>query len=283
MAQAPSTIDYSPELAGFASIIAIYEHRVGHACRAVASHIPALITDLPSHPVVLDNACGTGAVTEELLKLLPSARIYAADIMPPMVQAMRAIVAARPTLQERVVQIEVMNGQELRYENDFFDASIMNFGIFFFPDPLLGAREAYRTLKRGGTAIFSLWKEFGFKPVLWKVQETVKPVNPLTELPLMELWCDGSLLKRTLQEGGFTSIEMTSVTEGMWGTGRKDLKSVLLENFQAMVASNWTDEEKAKLPAVTAQVLDDHEAEFCIKSGDKVGVPMTAWVAVCRK
>ena len=50
-----------------------------------------------------------------------------------------------------------------------------------------------------------------------------------------------------------------------------------------MVASNWTDEEKAKLPAVTAQVLDDHEAEFCIKSGDKVGVPMTAWVAVCRK
>ena len=73
------------------------------------------------------------------------------------------------------------------------------------------------------------------------------------------------------------------MTEGMWGTGRKDLKSVLLENFQAMVASNWTDEEKAKLPAVTAQVLDDHEAEFCIKSGDKVGVPMTAWVAVCRK
>ena len=51
----------------------------------------------------------------------------------------------------------------------------------------------------------------------------------------------------------------------------------MLENFQAMVASNWTDEEKAKLPAVTAQVLDDHEAEFCIRSGEKIGVPMTAW------
>lgn len=99
MARTPGTIDYPPELAGFASIVAIYEHCVGHACRAVASHIPALLTGLPSAPVILDNACGTGAATEELLKVLPSARFYAADTMPPMVQAMEAIVAAKPTLR----------------------------------------------------------------------------------------------------------------------------------------------------------------------------------------
>ncbi|CAD6569067.1 MAG: hypothetical protein ASARMPREDX12_008484 [Alectoria sarmentosa] len=271
------------DLSGFVSIIASYEHRVGHACRAVAGHIPALLTGLPSKPVIFDNACGTGAATEELLKVLPSARIYAADAVPPMVQSTKAIVAAKPELQKSVVQVEIMDGQELRYENDFFDASITNFGIFFFPDPALGAREVHRTLKQGGIAVLTLWKEFGFKPVLWEVQKRVKPANPLTELPLMEPWCDGSKLKQTLQEGGFTSIEMTTVTEGMWGTGRKDLESVLLENFQAMVARNWTDDEKTKLPAVTAQVLDDHEADFCIKSGAKVGVPMTAWVAVCRK
>lgn len=50
-----------------------------------------------------------------------------------------------------------------------------------------------------------------------------------------------------------------------------------------MVARDWTDEEKAKLPTITVQVLDGYEAEVCIKSGDKVGVPVTAWVAVCRK
>ena len=58
----------------------------------------------------------------------------------------------------------------------------------------------------------------------------------------MEPWCDGALLRRTLQDAGFIDVEMTAVTEGMWGTGRKDFESVLLENFQAMVASNWTDE-----------------------------------------
>lgn len=69
----------------------------------------------------------------------------------------------------------------------------------------------------------------------------------------------------------------------MWGTGRKDFENVLLENFQAMVASNWTDEETTQLPVVIAQVLDDNEAEICIESGDRLVVPTTAWVAVCRK
>ena len=281
MAQASDTSEY---LTGFVSFIASYEHRVGHTCRAVASHIPALLTGLPSKPVLLDNACGTGAASEEIVKKLPSAQIYAADVVPPMVQAMKAIVAQKPELQESIVEVEIMDGQALRYAGHFFDAIITNFGIFFFPDPVVGVREVYRTLKSGGSAVFTLWREFGFKPVLWEAQRRIKPANPLTELPLMEPWCDGQLLKQTLQEGGFTSIEMTSVTEGMWGSGRKDLESVLLENCQAMVARNWTDEEKLKLPAVTTQVLDDHEAEFCIKSGDrKIGVPMTAWIAVCKK
>ena len=86
--------------------------------------------------------------------------------------------------------------------------------------------EAYHTLKRGGTAVFLLWKEFALKPVLWKVQERVQSANSLTELSLVEPWCDGALLRRKLQEEGFTGIEMTEVTEGMWGTGRKDLESV---------------------------------------------------------
>lgn len=62
MAQASSHTT-TDNLAGFVSIIASYEHRVGHACRLVAVHIlqPFLTNLLPPHPVILDNACGTGA------------------------------------------------------------------------------------------------------------------------------------------------------------------------------------------------------------------------------
>lgn len=285
MAQASSnTTTDNP--AGSVSLIASYEHRIGHACRLVAAHIPPLLTDLlPPHPVILDNACGTGAATEQLVKAFPAARVHATDVAPPMVQAMQAVVAADAGLQACVASVEVMDGQELRgYDADRFDAVVTNFGIpFFFRDPVLGAREVHRTLKRGGgVAVFTVWKEFGFKPMLWEVQRRVGPADPLTELPLMEPWFDGTLLRQTLRDGGFASVEMSTVTEGVWGVGMKDFESVLLENFRAM-ARDWTDEEKAKLPVVTAQVLKDHGADFCISSGDKVGVPMTAWVAVCRK
>jgi len=271
-------------LAGFASIIDVYEHRIGHATRAVAGHLPSLLSNkLPSNPIVLDNACGTGAVTDQLLKVLPSARIYAVDSIPPMIQSFKSLMTTNEKWQKNVIDVTVMDGQELRYQDNFFDVDIMNFGIFFFPDPAKGAREVYRTLKPGGVAIITLWKEFGFKPLLWEVQRRISPANPLTELPLMEPWTDGSRLKKTMEEGGFTNIEMKPIEERLWGNGLEDFQNVLLENFSAMVARNWSDEEKAQLAPVTAQVLGDSEAQFCVRSGEKIGVPMIAWAAVCTK
>lgn len=284
--QSSNQISTADHLAGFASIIDVYEHRIGHATRAVAAQLPQLLADhIPPNPVILDNACGTGAVTDQLTKNFPSVRIYAADSVPPMIQAFKSLMTTNEKWKNDVVDVAIMDGQELRYDNDFFDADIMNFGIFFFPDPAKGAKEIYRTLKPGGIAIVTLWKEFGFKPILWEVQRRVNPANPLTELPLMEGWTDGERLKKSLKEGGFadTSIEMRTIEEGMWGIGLEDFQNVLLENFSAMVARNWTDEEKAQLAPVTAQVLKDSQSQFCIRSGDKIGVSMKAWAAVCTK
>jgi ubiquinone/menaquinone biosynthesis C-methylase UbiE len=145
---------------------------------------------------VHDNACGTGAVSEQLLQALPNTRIYATDVVPGMVMAMKSIVDADPALQAAVAEVAVMNGQELSYADETFDASIMNFGIFFFPDPVRGAKQVYRTLKPGGTAIFTLWADIGFKPVLWAIQDIVQPVELLKELPLMETGSMGPCWRR---------------------------------------------------------------------------------------
>ncbi|KAH7398671.1 hypothetical protein DE146DRAFT_782317 [Phaeosphaeria sp. MPI-PUGE-AT-0046c] len=90
-------------LAALASVIDVYEHRIGYVCRAIAGYILALLTLFPSSSgTVLDNACGTGAVLEELLKKFPKAEIYAADVVPPMVQAFEAIIASKTELQKQV-------------------------------------------------------------------------------------------------------------------------------------------------------------------------------------
>ncbi len=271
-------------LAGFASIISVYEHRVGHVCRAVASHLPPLLKSFPAAGgTVLDNACGTGAATQEFLKVHPTAKVSAADITPPMVQSFQAIIAADPALAAQVKDLRLENGETLTYPDDAFDAVLTNFGIFFFPDPVAGAKQIYRTLKPGGTAAVTLWKTFGFKPILWEVQARVKPANPLTELPLMEPWCNPRMLEKVLMDGGFGRVEFSVVKEGMWGKDEADFVTVLLENFGAMVARNWTDGEKAKLAPVTAQVVDEMRDQFCIMDGEKVGCMMEAWAAVCSK
>ncbi|MCJ1471519.1 hypothetical protein MMC13_000159 [Lambiella insularis] len=271
-------------LAGFASIISVYEHRVGHACRAVASHLPPLLKSFPAKGgTVLDNACGTGAATQEFLKVHPSAEVSATDVMPPMVQSFKAIIAADPALAAQVKDVRLENSETLTYPDDSFDAVLTNFGIFFFPDPVAGAKQIHRTLKPGGTAVTTLWKTFGFKPILWEVQKRVKPANPLTELPLMEPWCDPKKLERVLTDGGFHSIEFSVVKEASWGRDKADFVLVLLENFGAMVSRNWTDEEKAKLGLVTAQVVDEMQDKFCVTDGEKVGCMMEAWAAVCSK
>ena len=284
MAQSPAGGENATNhLASFSTAIDSYEHRIGQATRAVAGHLLPLLTTLPPNPIILDNACGTGAVTDKVLQSIPSARIYAADAVPPMVNIMKALVEAKSEWKSKVANVAVMNGQDLQYEDNFFDASIMNFAIYFFPDPVQGIREVYRTLKPGGVGLITLWKEFGFAPILWEVQEKVKPANPLQSLPLMDVWTSGELLKKTIEQGGFKDFDMVTVEERLWGTDAKDLQDVLLENFGAMVAKNWTDEEKSKLGAATAEVLKDNGPKFCVQHGEKIGVPMIAWVAVCRK
>ncbi|KAH7138072.1 S-adenosyl-L-methionine-dependent methyltransferase [Dendryphion nanum] len=271
-------------LAGFTSVINVYEHRIGHACRAVASHIPALIKPFPSSGgTVLDNACGTGAASEEFLKEFPTADIFAADVVPPMVQSFKALIATKRELQNQVKEVRLEDAQSLTFPDDTFDASITNFGIFFLPDPVAGARQIYRTLKPGGTAAVTAWKTFGFKPILWEIQKQLQPANPLTELPLMEPWCDSALLERTLKDGGFKNVSFTVVKEGLWGKSKDDFKLVLHENLGALTARNWTEEERAQLPSLISKIVDEEQDKFCVTDGPKVGCMMEAWVAIATK
>lgn len=58
---------------------------------------------------------------------------------------------------------------------------------------------------------------------------------------------------------------------------------MLLENFTAMLARNWTNREKAILAPRTTEVLKDYEAKFCVRSRDRISAPTIAWAALCSK
>jgi SAM-dependent methyltransferase len=86
--------------------------------------------------LVLDNACGTGAIASAALQRYPSAQIRCVDASPDMVDIMQAQIRSNGWASN--VSTAVMSGQDLKFGDSAFDASVTNFGIFFLPDPVAG-------------------------------------------------------------------------------------------------------------------------------------------------
>ena len=144
-------------LSSFSKSATTYERRIGRATRAIATHIvTSILPTLPTHALILDNACGTGAIASAVLQHYPSAQIHCVDASPDMVNIMHAEIRSNGWSSN--VSTAVMSGQNLKFDDSTFDASVTNFGIFFFPDPVAGAREIKRTLKEGGMAVVTCWR-----------------------------------------------------------------------------------------------------------------------------
>ncbi|KAF2675661.1 hypothetical protein K458DRAFT_425315 [Lentithecium fluviatile CBS 122367] len=227
--------------AAFASVIDVYEHRIDHACRAVASHVPAFFKSFPSSGgTVLDNACGTGAASEKFLKKFPTASIL------------------RLMLCHQWYRDSWPSSQR----------SLMHRPSALQTTPSMGASPTLAS---------------SFSQILLEIQDQLKPANPLTELPLMEPWCDSAFVEEILKEGGFKHVDFSVIEEGLWGKDKEDFKLVLLENLGTLTSRNWTEEERAQLPAYISKIVDEQQDKFCITDAAKVGVRMEAWVAVATK
>jgi ubiquinone/menaquinone biosynthesis C-methylase UbiE len=144
-------------LSSFNNSATTYERRIGRATRAIAAHIVAsILPTLSTHALILDNACGTGAIASATLQRYPSAQIRCVDASPDMIDIMHAEIRSNGWANN--VSAAVMSGQDLKFGDSTFDASVTNFGIFFFPDPVAGASEIRRTLKGGGMAVVTCWR-----------------------------------------------------------------------------------------------------------------------------
>ncbi len=109
-----------------------------------------LVQRLPSGEIdVLETACGTGIVTERLLRRLPAgASVLATDLNEAMVEHARSRIGDDPRLAWQVA-----DATSLPADNGSFDAVVCQFGVMFFPDKARAFAEARRVLKPGGVFI----------------------------------------------------------------------------------------------------------------------------------
>jgi SAM-dependent methyltransferase len=101
---------------------------------------------------VLEVAAGTGVVTREMARALPTGtEIVATDLNQPMLDQAAAVGSARQ------VEWRQADALQLPFEDQSFDAVVCQFGVMFFPDRARAMAEARRVLRKGGAYLFNVW------------------------------------------------------------------------------------------------------------------------------
>ena len=172
--------------------------------------------------VMIDLATGTGELAAELLKLNPEATVYGIDIASDMIK-----IANEKFKENKNLVFKVGDGENLEFDDNFFDIATIGFGIRNYNDIDKGIKETYRVLKQGG---------------IFAILELSIPKNPIYKLfhelhssifiPLVGLIFAGDLkaytylhnsikdfvknvnLEQKLYESGFSSVQTKNFTFG---------------------------------------------------------------------
>lgn len=125
-------------------------------------NVVKLLKDLKT-PMILDVATGTGDLAVEICKIDPAA-VYGVDLSPQMLE-----VAQKKVQQKKLhmtIQLREGDSENLPFEDNFFDAVTVAFGVRNFENLGKGLAEMQRVLRPGGKLIvleFSRPSGFPFK------------------------------------------------------------------------------------------------------------------------
>jgi ubiquinone/menaquinone biosynthesis C-methylase UbiE len=279
-----------------------YEALSAGSTRELARYMMDSSQPIDAKSTVLDNACGTGVVAQEVLLRTFGAgttppKITCTDAAPAMVDMARDMCrgivstnAAKISADEQIVTAEIMPGEDLRLPDDHFTHSFTNQGFQFFKDAVKGAAEIYRTLKPGGTAVVTTWTALGHVRVVQEAQKAYKPDAQLFRFPLSDDWLHASHLERTLRDGGFQDVEVHEKTVWYATKTLNEMNELLFAMFKNFPVG-WSEEETAKF----RQYLEDGIKGAAVKveravprdvtgaTEELLGFPLVALVAVAKK
>jgi ubiquinone/menaquinone biosynthesis C-methylase UbiE len=160
---------------------------------------------------VLETAAGTGVLTRTTATKLPAqARIVATDLNQPMLDR----AAAREQTSGRITWRQA-DALALPFEDQSFDVVACQFGVMFFPDKVLGYRQARRVLKPGGHFFFNVWDRIAENEFANVVTETLATIFPQDPPRFMARtphgYHDVARLREELTMAGFASITIETL------------------------------------------------------------------------
>ena len=151
---------------------------------------------------VLEIAAGTGVVTRELIRMLPTdTTIVATDLNQAMLDQAATVGTSRS------IEWRQADAMRLPFPDETFDVVVCQFGVMFFPDKAKAFSEARRVLRDGGHFMFNAWdriEENEFADAITRSLKAVFPTDPprfLARVP--HGYHDCSAIGDDLLRGGF--------------------------------------------------------------------------------
>lgn len=177
----------------------------------------------PSH--ILDVATGTGDFAIAALKANPQ-KITGVDISAGMLEVGKEKIKKKGL--DNIISLELGDSEKLAYEDNYFDAVIVSFGVRNFENLEKGLQDIYRVTKPNGKVVileFSKPKKFPFKqvynfyfkyilPTIGKVVS--KDQAAYTYLPeSVQSFPDGNDFVNILNNTGFNHTKCIPLTFGI--------------------------------------------------------------------
>ena len=185
-----------------------------------------------SPKVILDIATGTGDFAIESSRLKPD-KIYGVDISEGMLEVGRKKIISKKL--NDVIEMQLGDSEKLLFDDNFFDAVTVAFGVRNYENLKLGLSEMFRVMKPGGHVVIIEFSKpnkfpikqvynFYFKAILPTIGKLVsKDQSAYTYLPeSVSAFPHGQAFIDIMNEVGFTETKAIPLTLGIssiyWGS-----------------------------------------------------------------
>jgi len=225
--------------------------------------------DISSVHTALEIACGTGRVTRHLRNVIsPNAKLIASDISPDMLSI------AKEKLESSDIEWQIIDAQQLPFDDNTFNLVICCFGYMFVPDKAKAFAEAYRVLKPGGMLLFTTWDKLENNGASFVYRTIAKAYleEPLPEsYNLAFSMNDERLIVELVDSAGFSKMTIEKVNKISTCPSAKEAAEGLVQGgavYDEIMKRNpaWIEEIKIKVVAELAEKF----------GAAPVTVPMTA-------